>query len=219
MELFLQLIDIFRHLDVHLAKMAADYGTWIYAILFLVIFCETGLVVTPFLPGDSLLFAAGALCATSGGDGMSIVILIPLLITAAFVGDQCNYWVGHLIGPKFLRGEKIKFVKRKHIEKTERFYETYGGKTVIMARFVPIVRTFAPFVAGIGSMRYPRFVSFSIVGGILWVSICSLAGFFFGELELVKKNFELVVLAIIFVSVLPILIEMLKAWRAGKKEA
>lgn len=219
MDLLKALLDIFLHVDQHLVRLVADYGLWVYAILFLVIFCETGLVVTPFLPGDSLLFAAGALCtlgSTEAG-GMSIAILVPLLITAAFVGDQLNYWVGHFVGPGFLEKEKIRFIKKSHLEKTQRFYEKYGGKTVILARFVPIVRTFAPFVAGVGSMTYRRFVVFSIVGGIAWVSICAFAGYFFGELPFVKNNFELVVLGIIFVSVLPIAIEVAKGWLASRK--
>jgi membrane-associated protein len=217
MDLLLQLLDFILHVDRHLQTLATEYGTWIYGILFLIVFCETGLVVTPFLPGDSLLFAAGALCAADvEAKGMSILVLVPLLVTAAFVGDQVNYFVGHLVGPRFLERERLPFIKRTHVEKTQRYYETYGGKTVIMARFVPIVRTFAPFIAGIGSMKYPRFATFSITGGVLWVSICSLAGYFFGQIPVVKKNFELVVIGIIAISVLPIVIELLRA-RAAKK--
>ena len=219
MELLRQALDVFLHVDKHLVGLVADYGTWVYAILFLVIFCETGLVVTPFLPGDSLLFAAGALCTLGGVDqgGMDITVLLPLLITAAVAGDQTNYWIGHVVGPGFLEKERIRFIKKAHLEKTQRFYERYGGKTVILARFVPIVRTFAPFVAGVGRMPYRRFVSFSVVGGIAWVGICSLAGYLFGELPFVKKNFELVVIGIIFVSVLPIAFEMGRGWLESRK--
>jgi membrane-associated protein len=200
-------------------KLVADYGMWVYAILFVIIFCETGLVVTPFLPGDSLLFAAGALCTLGGADGASlnIALIVPLLIVAAVLGDAVNYSIGHMVGPGFLEKEKIRFIKKSHLEKTQRFYEKYGGKTIILARFVPIVRTFAPFVAGIGRMSYRRFAAFNIIGAIAWVLICVFAGFFFGELPFVKKNFELVVLGIIFVSVLPIAIEMGKAWLDGRK--
>lgn len=218
MELLMQVLDVFLHVDAHLARLAADYGTWIYAILFLVIFCETGLVVTPFLPGDSLLFAAGALCAADVEQrGMSIAVLIPLLTVAAFAGDQVNYRVGQLVGPGFLAKGKIRFVKQAHLEKTQAFYEKHGAKTVIFARFVPIVRTFAPFVAGIGRMHYARFIAFNAVGGFIWVATCSLAGYFFGQLPWVKKNFEVVVLAIVFVSVLPIAIELAKGWLAARK--
>ncbi len=219
MELFRQALDVFLHVDKHLVNLVADYGTWVYAILFLVIFCETGLVVTPFLPGDSLLFAAGALCTLGGVDhgGLDIVLMVPLLSVAAIAGDQTNYLIGKVVGPGFLEKERIRFIKKAHLQKTQRFYERYGGKTVILARFVPIVRTFAPFVAGIGSMGYRRFVYFNVVGGIAWVAICSLAGYLFGELPFVKKNFELVVLAIIFVSVLPIAFEMGRGWLESRK--
>jgi membrane-associated protein len=219
MELLSQAIDVFLHVDVHLARLAAEYGTWIYAILFVIIFCETGLVVTPFLPGDSLLFAAGALCAAAAEQrGMSIVALVPLLALAAFVGDQVNYRVGHLVGPGFLAKGKVRFVKKAHLDKTQAFYARYGAKTVILARFVPIVRTFAPFVAGIGRMHYPRFLAFSASGGLLWVGTCSLAGYFFGQLPWVKKNFEVVVIVIVLLSVLPIALEILKGRLAARKQ-
>jgi membrane-associated protein len=222
MELIAQFVDLFLHVDDHLLKLVADYGGWVYAILFIVIFCETGLVVTPILPGDSLLFAAGALAAgasTMGGEGLNIAFLIPLLIVAAILGDAVNFAIGTAVGPGFLEKEKIRFIKKKHLEKTQRFYEKYGGKTIILARFVPIVRTFAPFVAGIGRMSYARFATFNVVGAIAWVSICTLAGFFFGELPFVKKNFELVVLGIIGVSVLPIGIEIVKGWLEERQKA
>ncbi len=214
MDMVHQAIDVFLHVDVHLARLAAEYGTYIYGILFLVIFCETGLVVTPFLPGDSLLFAAGALCAAAStgdapsGAGMSIVVVVPLMALAAFTGDQVNYRVGYFIGPGFT---KLRFVKQEHLMKTQRFYEKHGPKTVILARFVPIVRTFAPFVAGIGKMKYARFLAYSAAGGLLWTSICALSGFFFGQLPWVKKNFEIVVIIIVMISVMPIAVEMLKA--------
>jgi membrane-associated protein len=219
MELIAQFVDLFLHVDDHLLKLVADYGGWVYALLFIVIFCETGLVVTPILPGDSLLFAAGALAAgaSTTGEGLSIVLLIPLLIVAAILGDAVNFAIGTAVGPGFLEKEKIRFIKKKHLEKTQRFYEKYGGKTIILARFVPIVRTFAPFVAGIGRMSYARFATFNVVGAIAWVSVCTLAGYFFGELPFVKKNFELVVLGIIGVSVLPIAIEILKGWLDARK--
>jgi membrane-associated protein len=220
MELLAQFVDIFLHVDDHLLKLVADYGAWVYAILFVIIFCETGLVVTPFLPGDSLLFAAGALAAgasTQGGDGLNLVFLIPLLIVAAIIGDAVNFAIGTAVGPGFLEKEKIRFIKKEHLQKTQRFYEKYGGKTIILARFVPIVRTFAPFVAGIGRMSYARFATFNVVGAIAWVCICTLAGFFFGELPFVKKNFELVILGIIGISVLPIAIEMLKGFLEARK--
>jgi membrane-associated protein len=213
MDLVHQLVDVILHVDVHLARLAAEYGLWIYGILFVVIFCETGLVVTPFLPGDSLLFAAGAMCAASAGangdgTGMSIVVLVPLLALAAFSGDQVNYRVGHIIGPQATRS---RFVKQKHLERTQLFYEKHGPKTVILARFVPIVRTFAPFVAGIGNMKYTRFLTFSAAGGVLWVTICAVSGFFLGEIPVVKRNFEIVVIVVVAISVLPIGIELLRA--------
>jgi membrane-associated protein len=223
-----QIIDVFLHVDKHLTALVVAYGVWIYAILFIIIFCETGLVVTPFLPGDSLLFATGAICASTGdAGGMSIALVIPLLIVAAILGDAVNYRVGFLVGPGFLErrlseDEKPKglarFIKRAHLERTQSFYERYGGKTIVLARFVPIVRTFAPFVAGIGRMQYRRFFAFNVIGAIAWVLICTLAGYFFGELPFVKKNFELVVLGIIFVSVLPIVIEVLRGY-FSKREA
>jgi membrane-associated protein len=221
-----QLLDVFLHVDRHLTALVAAYGPWIYAILFLIVFCETGLVVTPFLPGDSLLFAAGAICASTGDEGgMSVVVVIPLLIVAAVLGDAVNYRVGYVVGPGFLERRLSeegratgleRFVKRKHLERTQAFYERYGGKTIVLARFVPIVRTFAPFVAGIGRMQYRRFFVFNVVGAIAWVLICTLSGYFFGELPFVKKHFELVVLGIIFVSVLPIAFEMVRGWLAGR---
>lgn len=222
-------LDIFLHVDQHLLSLSVTYGMWIYAILFVVVFCETGLVVTPFLPGDSLLFATGALCAVgSGRGGLELAIAIPLLIVAAVLGDAVNYRIGRALGPGYLERRLkedakpsllARLIKREHLERTQAFYEKYGGKTIVLARFVPIVRTFAPFVAGIGKMQYRQFFIFNVVGAIAWVLICILAGFFLGELPFVKKNFEIVVLAIIFISVLPIAIEMGKGWLEKRKKA
>ncbi len=219
MEFLLHVVDVFRHLDTHLAKLVVDYGVWIYAILFLVLFCETGLVVTPFLPGDSLLFAAGAIAAASTPEepGLSMLVMVPLLIVAAVIGDAVNFAIGSRVGPGILEREKIPFIKKKHIERTQAFYEKHGSKTIVLARFVPIVRTFAPFVAGIGKMKYSTFATYNVVGAIAWVSVCAGAGFFFGNIEIVKKNFELVVLGIIFVSVLPIVFEIVNGWRASRR--
>jgi membrane-associated protein len=224
MDFLLHVIDVFRHLDQYLGELVVQYGVWIYAILFFVIFCETGLVVTPFLPGDSLLFAAGAIAAsttsaatTSGmGDGLDMVVMLPLLIVAAILGDAVNFAVGSRVGPGILEKEKIPFIKRSHIDQTQRFYEKHGSKTIVLARFVPVVRTFAPFVAGIGKMQYRTFAVFNVVGAFAWVVVCAGAGYFFGNIPIVKKNFELVVLGIIGVSVLPIAFEMWKGRRAGR---
>ncbi len=210
-DLIIQAANLFLHVDQHLARFLTDYGPWVYALLFVIIFCETGLVVTPFLPGDSLLFAAGALAASIEG-GLSMTILIPLLVTAAVLGDALNYRIGYMVGPGYLEKGRIRFVKTEHLLQTQRFYERYGGKTIILARFVPIVRTFAPFVAGIGRMEYRRFAMFNITGAIAWILVCSCAGYFFGNIQVVKENFEIVIIGIIFVSVLPIGIEMLRGW-------
>ncbi len=221
METLLHVLDVFRHLDKYLAELVVQYGVWIYAILFVVIFCETGLVVTPFLPGDSLLFAAGAIAASTADaadDGLSMMVMIPLLIVAAVTGDAVNFAIGSRVGPGILEKEKIPFIKRAHLEKTQRFYEKHGSKTIVLARFVPIVRTFAPFVAGIGKMPYSTFGLYNVVGAVAWVSICAGAGYFFGNIPIVKKNFELVVLGIIALSVLPIAVEMWRARAASKAE-
>ena len=204
MELIEKLIDLVLHLDQHLVELVTQYGSWTYGILFLIIFCETGLVVTPFLPGDSLLFAVGALAATGALDVSSVVIL---LTAAAIIGDNVNYWIGYTIGPRVFQGESSRFFNRKHLERTHRFYEKYGGKTVILARFIPIVRTFAPFVAGIGRMTYGRFLLYDVPGGVAWISIFVYAGYFFGNIPIVKRNFTLVVFAIVFISLLPAVIE------------
>lgn len=201
-------IDFILHVDVHLAELAQAYGTWLYAILFVIIFAETGLVVTPFLPGDSLLFAVGALAATGVLDPWLCAFLI---ISAAFLGDNTNYWAGRLIGPRIFSKEDSLFFRRSYLEKTEAFYNRYGSRTVIIARFVPIVRTFAPFVAGVGRMGYARFIGFSAIGSLLWVTVCLGGGYLFGNLPVVRENFSLVVLGVIGVSVLPVVIEVVRA--------
>lgn len=209
-------LDIFLHINQHLNEVCTDYGGWTYAILFLVIFAETGLVVTPFLPGDSLLFAAGAL---AGGGSLNPLVLFILLSGAAIVGDGANYAVGKYLGPRVLKGGHTRFLKKEYLDKTHAFYEKYGAKTIIIARFVPIVRTFAPFVAGVGTMTYKRFFAYNVIGGVLWVAICVFSGYFFGGMEIVQNNFELVILAIIFISVLPIIIEYLKHRAAQGRES
>ena len=212
MDLVKQLVDVFLHLDRHLAEVVRDYGTFTNVILFGIVFCETGLVVTPFLPGDSLLFTAGALAALGSLD---VWVLFLTLALAAILGDSANYWIGKKIGPRAFDGS-IRFFKQDHLLKTEAFYEKHGKKTIILARFVPIIRTFAPFVAGVGSMNYGVFLAYNVIGGALWVAICVFSGYFFGNIAAVKKNFSLVILAIIFVSTLPILWE---AWKARRRRA
>jgi membrane-associated protein len=212
MELVKQLVDVFLHLDRHLAEVVRDYGTFTNVILFGIVFCETGLVVTPFLPGDSLLFTAGALAALGSLD---VWVLFLTLALAAILGDTANYWIGKKIGPRAFDGS-IRFFKQDHLRRTEAFYEKHGKKTIILARFVPIIRTFAPFVAGVGSMNYGVFLAYNVIGGALWVAICVFSGYFFGNIAAVKENFSLVILAIIFVSTLPILWE---AWKARRRRA
>ncbi len=207
MELIKSLIDFILHIDKHLFEIVTTYQSSTYLILFLIVFCETGLVVTPFLPGDSLLFAAGTIC---GLGLLNPLLLILLLFIAVFLGDNSNYFIGKKIGPKAFEGN-IKFLKQEYLTKTQDFYAKHGGKTVIMARFVPIIRTFAPFVAGIGSMTYKRFLSYSILGSILWINIFIWAGYLLGSNEFVKNNFSLVTLAIIFVSVLPVIFGLIKS--------
>jgi membrane-associated protein len=207
MELIKYLIDLILHLDAHLVELVTRFGGWTYAILFLIIFAETGLVVTPFLPGDSLLFATGALAATGAFD---VHLMFALLSVAAIIGDTVNYWVGYRVGPRVFRGETSRLLNRRHLERTHDFYERYGGKTIIIARFIPIIRTFAPFVAGIGRMNYGRFLLYNVVGGIMWIAIFIYAGYLFGNLPIVKRNFTLVVVAIILISLVPGLIEYLR---------
>jgi membrane-associated protein len=206
-------IDLFVHLDVHLKQILDTCGSWTYLILFVVIFCETGLVVTPFLPGDSLIFAAGAFAAMGSLDPFFLFVLLSV---AAIAGDTVNYWAGHYIGPKAFSGN-IRFLKKEYLERTHRFYEKYGGKTIVLARFIPIIRTFAPFVAGIGAMNYTRFIVYNVAGGVAWVAMFLFAGYWFGGTELVKRNFHLVILAIIIISVMPMVIEYLRSRREKTK--
>lgn len=213
MEFIQQLIDIFLHIDKHLANIIGEYGMLTYAILFLVIFVETGFVVMPFLPGDSLLFAAGAFVAM---DALNLYAVLGVLVTAAVLGDTVNYWIGRSLGQ---RAYSLSWVNRRHLDSAQAFYENYGGKTIVLARFVPIIRTFAPFVAGIGRMPYAYFLTYNVVGGIAWVVICSFAGYFFGNIPLVKKNFELVILAIIVISILPVVFEVWKARKQSNSQA
>jgi membrane-associated protein len=213
MEFLKNIIDFFLHIDKNLAMVINQFGLWSYAILFFVIFMETGLVVTPFLPGDSLLFAAGALTASLGV--FDIKLLWILMLLAAFLGDTANYWIGHFIGPKAFNS-KSKFLKREYLDKAQAFYDKYGGKAIVLARFVPIVRTFAPFVAGIGKMHYGKFLSYNAIGGFVWVSLMLFTGYFFGNIEFVKTNFHYVVVAIIAISLMPILVEVIKAKREKK---
>lgn len=215
MEVIYQFIDLFLHLDEHLNTAIQNYGTWTYLLLFCIIFIETGLVIFPILPGDSLIFAAGTF---AGMGSLNITILFVLLCVAAVVGDTANYWIGHKIGPKAFSGN-IRFLKKEYLEKTHKFYEKHGGKTIILARFIPIIRTFAPFIAGIGEMSYGKFISYNVVGGVAWVALFSFGGYFFGGLKIVQDNFSLVVMAIIFISVLPAIIEFFKERSASAHKA
>ncbi len=209
-ELIAYIIDLFLHLDRHLGEIVSNYKFWTYAILFVVVFCETGLVVTPFLPGDSLIFAAGSLAGSlEGADVLNPHILFLVISIAAVLGDTANYWIGEYLGPKVFK-QKSRFFKQEYLDRTHKFYEKHGGKTIIIARFIPIIRTFAPFVAGIGSMTYVKFISYNIIGGIAWVALFTYAGYFFGTLPLVKNNFSFVIIAIILISVVPIFIEYLR---------
>ncbi len=214
MEYLHQFIDFFLHVDKHLDELMRSYGAWTYLVLFLIVFCETGLVVTPFLPGDSLLFAAGALCTN---DVLNVHLMVVLLIIAAVIGDGVNYYIGKFIGPKVFEKPDSKIFKKSYLEKTQRFYAKYGGKTIIIARFVPIVRTFAPFLAGVGTMNYSKFAMYNIVGAILWVTSFVYGGYIFGGLPVVKKNFGIVIVAIIVISILPAAIEIINAKRQAKR--
>ena len=207
MELIKTVFDFVIHIDVHLSAIIQAYGTWTYLILFLIIFCETGLVVTPLLPGDSLLFAAGTFAAK--GD-LGVMWLFILLSIAAVLGDTANYWIGDYIGPRVFHKENVRFLNKEYLDRTHRFYEKYGGKTIIIARFVPIIRTFAPFVAGIGSMTYLRFISYNVIGGVAWIAACIFAGYFFGNIPIVKQHFTIVISAIIVISILPGVIEFIR---------
>jgi membrane-associated protein len=210
------LIDFILHIDHHLDVLIQNYGAWTHGLLFLIVFCETGLVITPFLPGDSLLFAVGAFAARGSLDlGLCLV----LLIVAAILGDTVNYAIGKAVGPKVFHRDDVRFLKREHLVRAHKFYEKYGGKAIILARFVPIVRTFAPFVAGIGTMTYSKFVAYNVIGGVVWVLLFVMAGYWFGNLELVRKNFTLVILAIIILSILPAVWEVWKAKRGKQPQA
>lgn len=210
MEFVQHLIDIFLHLDVHLNEWAGALGPWLYVVLFAVVFCETGLVVTPFLPGDSLLFAVGALASVEGSP-IEVKSIAVTLIIAAVLGDAVNYAIGARLGPRVFTRADSRLLNKEHLLRTQRFYEEYGGKTIILARFMPVIRTFAPFVAGIGKMAYSRFAMFNVTGGILWVASFVLGGYFFGEVPVVKRNFHIVIIAIVILSILPPVIEYLRS--------
>lgn len=217
MEFLHFLVDFILHIDVHLAELVAQYGIWIYAILFLILFCETGLVVTPFLPGDSLLFVAGALAALPGND-LNVHVMVALLVVAAVLGDAVNYTIGRLFGERLFSNPNSKIFRRSHLDKTHAFYARHGGKTIILARFVPIVRTFAPFVAGMGHMSYRHFALFNITGALLWVLLFSYAGYLFGDLPVVQENLKLLIVGIILVSILPGVIEVWRHRRQAKQQ-
>ena len=214
MEFFSFIIDFILHIDQHLTELAAQYGVWIYGILFLIIFCETGLVVMPLLPGDSLLFAAGSIAAIGK---MNIHLMVVLLIIAAILGDAVNFMIGKFFGEKLFANPNSKIFKQSHLQKTQQFYAKHGGKTIILARFIPIVRTFAPFVAGMGHMTYHHFLAYNVIGGVLWVTIFSYLGYFFGNLPIVKDNLSLVLIAIIVLSILPAIIEIIRHKRAANQ--
>ena len=215
-DLLKKLVDFIIHIDRHLAEIIASYGLWTYGVLFLIIFAETGLVVMPLLPGDSLLFAAGAFCAKPE-TGLNVHLMAGLLFVAAFLGDTLNYWVGRKIGPAVFKREDSIWLRKKHLDKAHAFFEKYGGRAVILARFVPIVRTFVPFIAGVGSMTYPRFMAYNLIGGFIWIYFFIYAGFMFGNQPFVQKNFKLVILAIIILSVLPIVVEFFREWQKSRK--
>lgn len=218
MEYIQWIIDFILHIDVHLAELVAQYGIWIYGILFLILFCETGLVVTPFLPGDSLLFVAGALASLPTND-VNVHLMVGLMIAAAIIGDAVNYTIGRLFGERLFSNPDSKIFRRSYLDKTHAFYEKHGGKTIILARFVPIVRTFAPFVAGMGHMSYRHFALFNVVGAILWVVLFTYAGYLFGNVPVVQNNLKLLIVAIIVLSVLPGVIEIIRHKRAASKQA
>jgi membrane-associated protein len=216
MEFIASFIDFIMHIDVHLGELIRNYGIWTYLILFIIIFWETGVVIFPFVPGDSLLFAVGAFAAIGALD---VWILFILLSIAAIAGDTANYWIGHYTGPKIFHKEKVRFLNKKHLDHAHKFYEKYGTKTIVIARFVPIIRTFAPFVAGIGKMTYWKFISYNVIGGIGWVAICLALGYFFGNLPIVKENFSLIIFAIIIISVMPAVIEFLRQYFGSKNKS
>ncbi len=207
MEFISRIIDIIVHLDKHLAQLIQNYGTWTYMILFVVVFCETGLVVTPFLPGDSLLFAAGTFAALGS---LKVGWLFLVLSAAAIIGDTVNYWIGHIIGPKAFNKERARFFKKEYLDRTHQFYEKYGAETIIIARFVPVIRTFAPFVAGIGKMTYWKFISYNVIGGVGWVAVFVFTGYFFGSIPFVKRHFTIIIFAIILISMIPGIVEFIR---------
>jgi len=217
LDLIRKLVDFIVHIDRHLAEIIASYGLWTYAVLWLIIFAETGLVVTPFLPGDSLLFAAGTFCAKPE-TGLNVHLMAVLLWVAAVLGDTVNYWLGSRIGPAVFKREDSVFLRKKHLERAHAFFEKYGGRAIILARFVPIVRTFVPFVAGVGRMHYGRFIAYNVIGGFIWIYFFLYAGYWFGGLPFIQRNFKLVILAIIIISVLPIVGETWRAWQEAKRE-
>ena len=214
MTIITHVIDIILHLDKYLGEILQTYGTWAYLIMFFVIFMETGFVVTPFLPGDSLIFAAGAF---AGLGNLHIGVLYVVLAAAAIAGDTANYWIGHYIGPRAFSGN-IRFLKKDYLDRTHVFFEKYGGKTIIIARFVPIIRTFAPFVAGVGAMTYPKFIAYNVIGGLAWVALFAFGGYFFGNLKVVQDNFTFVIFAIIIISILPAIIEVVRSRREAQKQ-
>ena len=218
MELIYEFVDKFLHLDRELNILAETMGMWLYLLLFLIVFCETGLVVTPILPGDSLLFAVGALAATQGSV-LRVEVLLALLVVAAVAGDALNYVLGYYIGPRVFKSERSRLFNKKHLLRTHEFYEKYGGKTIILARFIPIIRTFAPFVAGIAQMEYRRFCVYNITGGVAWVVAFLLGGFYVGNTPVVQRYFHLIIVAIIVISVIPAVVEFMLAWRKGRLEA
>jgi membrane-associated protein len=215
MDLVMMLIDFVLHIDRHLRTLCADYGTWVYVILFVIVFCETGLVVTPFLPGDSLLFAVGSMAAIGALDLVGVMLI---LIVAAILGDTVNYSAGHYVGPKVFHEDHGRFLNKEYLLRTHRFYERHGGKTIVIARFLPIIRTFAPFVAGIGSMSYPRFLFFNVFGGVLWVLLFVLSGYWFGNMPVVQKNFSLVILALVLIPAIPSVVEVVRIQIARRRQ-
>jgi membrane-associated protein len=215
MEMILKFFDILLHLDKYINVVIQDYGQWTYLILFLIVFCETGLVVTPFLPGDSLLFVAGTFAALGS---LNLTWLLVILTAAAILGDTINYWIGNYIGPRVFQMENSRIFKKEYLDRTHQFYEKYGPITIVIGRFVPIIRTFAPFLAGVGSMTYGKFLTYNVAGGILWIVLFTLAGYFFGNLPFVKNNFTAVIFAIIIISVMPTVIEYFRQRKAAKTE-
>ncbi|PHM46133.1 DedA protein [Xenorhabdus mauleonii] len=211
------IVDFILHIDAHLAELVANYGDWVYGILFLIIFCETGLVVTPFLPGDSLLFVAGALSALDSND-LNVHIMVALMITAAIIGDALNYTIGRIFGDKLFNNPNSKIFRRSYLDKTHEFYEKHGGKAIILARFVPIIRTFAPFVAGMGKMSYRHFAAYNVIGAFIWVLLFTYAGYLFGDMPIIQQNLKLLIVAIIFISILPGVIEVWRHRRAASKK-